>query len=57
MPPRARGRRADMSEPSCRAGPVYRDVRVYYAPAGAKRLQLTQNLDPPFQGRHVEIRL
>jgi hypothetical protein len=39
MPPRAK---PAPPPPRPRTAPVYRDVRVYYAPADAKRQQLTE---------------
>jgi hypothetical protein len=52
MSPRAR--RAPPPPPRRRTTPVYRDVRVYYAPADAKRQQLTENEQKQLQRRALE---
>jgi hypothetical protein len=48
MPPRAR---PAPPSPSRRAAPVYRDVRVYFAPAGTKRQRLTEEERQQLQRR------
>jgi hypothetical protein len=51
MPPRAR---SDPPPPRRRTAPVYRDVRVYYAPADATRPHLTEREQKQLQRRALE---
>jgi hypothetical protein len=51
MSPRAR---SNPPPPRRRTAPVYRDLRVYYAPADAKRQQLTEGERRQLQRRALE---